>query len=174
MVAVEKQLILHILSVCVCSLRYTACNARASYCHLWRVQPRNIFPFYLIYDTIFGGKKLLNTKCVFWFPLKFLSEAFLIPRRIQPDMIKNVYRSSCKVPAILVRFQSYLTFFQVFEKCSNIKFHENPSSRSRLVPCRRTDMTKLIVAHRKFSNAPNNEDLTRSCVCRWWTNWNMK
>jgi len=23
------------LWVCVCSLRYTACNAHASYCHLW-------------------------------------------------------------------------------------------------------------------------------------------
>jgi len=29
---------------------------------------------------------------------------------------------------------------------SGIKFHENPSSRSRVVPCRRTDMAKLIVA----------------------------
>jgi len=62
----------------------------------------------------------------------------LILRRIQPDMIKNVYRASCKVPVILVRFQS-LNFFQDFEKCSDIKFHENPSSRSRLVPCGPTD-----------------------------------
>ena len=30
-VAVEKQLILHILSVCVCSLRYAACGAHAPY-----------------------------------------------------------------------------------------------------------------------------------------------
>jgi len=28
---------------------------------------------------------------------------------------------------------------QIFEKCSNIKFHENPSSVSRVVPCGRTD-----------------------------------
>jgi hypothetical protein len=39
---------------------------------------------------------------------------------------------------------------QVFEKSSNIKFHENPSSESRAVPCgragRQTDMTKLRVA----------------------------
>ena len=28
---------------------------------------------------------------------------------------------------------------QVFEKYSNIKFHENPSSGSKVVPCGRTD-----------------------------------
>ena len=47
---------------------------------------------------------------------------------------------------------------QVFEKYSNIKFRENPSSGSRVVPCgkkdRRTNMTKLIVAFRNFANAP--------------------
>jgi hypothetical protein len=58
---------------------------------------------------------------------------------------------------------------QVFEKHSNIKFPENPSSGSRAVPCggrdRRTDgqtdMTKLIVAFRNFVNAPKN---IRRCV----------
>jgi len=28
---------------------------------------------------------------------------------------------------------------QIFKKSSNIKFHVNPSSRSRVVPCRQTD-----------------------------------
>jgi len=41
---------------------------------------------YLINDTIFG-KKLLNTKCVFWFLLQILFQALLILRRIQPDII---------------------------------------------------------------------------------------
>jgi len=47
---------------------------------------------------------------------------------------------------------------QLFEKYSNIKFHENPSNGSRGIPCgrtdRRTDTTKLIVAFRNFVNAP--------------------
>ena len=47
---------------------------------------------------------------------------------------------------------------QSFEKHSNIKFRENPSSGSRVVQCgrtdRRTDMTKLIVGFRNFANAP--------------------
>ena len=47
-----------------------------------------------------------------------------------------------------------------FEKCSDIKFHENPSSGSRVVPCGetdgQTDVTKIIVAFRNFAIAPKN------------------
>jgi len=46
---------------------------------------------------------------------------------------------------------------QIFEKYSYVKFNENSSNGSRIVPCgrtdRRTDMTKLIVAFRNFANA---------------------
>jgi len=45
-----------------------------------------------------------------------------------------------------------------FAKSSNITFHENPSSGSRVVPWERadrwTDMTKLIAAFRDFAKAP--------------------
>jgi hypothetical protein len=44
----------------------------------------------------------------------------------------------------------------MFEKYLNIKFHENALSRSPAVPCRRTDVTKLIVAFRNFAKAPKN------------------
>jgi hypothetical protein len=44
-----------------------------------------------------------------------------------------------------------------FEKCPNIKFHENPYSGSRAVPSGQTDgradMRKLIDAFRNFANA---------------------
>ena len=58
---------------------------------------------------------------------------------------------------------------QVFEKYSNIKFNEDPSSGIRVVLCgwrdRRTDMTKLRVAFRKFANAPkNDEDVCGNCT----------
>ena len=43
-VAVAKQWVLHNLSVCICSLRYPACNAHAPYCHLWPASLYNIFP----------------------------------------------------------------------------------------------------------------------------------
>ena len=48
----------------------------------------------------------------------------------------------------------------IFEKSSNIKFHENPSSGSWIDPCGRTDTTKLIVAFRKFADAPKNHCAT--------------
>jgi hypothetical protein len=93
----------YIFLVCVCSLSYPACNAHAPYFHLSSVRLYNIFPHYLINGTILE-KKLLNTKWVFWFSLPLLSESFLILRRNERDMIKNVYRSACEVPVTLVRF----------------------------------------------------------------------
>ena len=43
---------------------------------------------------------------------------------------------------------------QIFEKSSNITFYGNPSIRRRVVQCGRTDMTKQVVAFRKFANTP--------------------
>jgi len=47
---------------------------------------------------------------------------------------------------------------QTFEKYSNIKFHETPSSRSRVVlggqTDKRTDMTRLRAALLNFAHAP--------------------
>jgi hypothetical protein len=51
----------------------------------------------------FGKKKLLNTKYVSKFSTN-LTEKFLILRRLEGDIIINVHRYSCKVPAFLVRF----------------------------------------------------------------------
>jgi len=39
---------------------------------------------------------------------------------------------------------------QIFEKYSNIKFHDNPSSGIGVVPHGRTDVTKLTVAFRNL------------------------
>jgi hypothetical protein len=45
------------------------------------------------------------------------------------------------------------TSLQIFERCSSIKFHENLSSGSRVVPCRRRDMKKPLVTYRNFATA---------------------
>ena len=56
--------------------------------------------------------------------------------------------------------QENIEYRHIVAKYSNIKFHENLSSGSRVVPCgqtdRRTAMTKLIFPFRNFANAPNN------------------
>jgi len=59
---------------------------------------------------------------------------------------------------------------EIFEKFSNTKFHENPSSGSRIVPYGRTDgrrrtdrltITKnLTVSFRNFAHAPDNKPRT--------------
>ena len=45
---------------------------------------------------------------------------------------------------------------QIFEKVLNIKFNQNPSSWSRVVPFGQTDKTKLMVDFRSSANAPLN------------------
>ena len=117
--------------MCVSSLNCPACIAHAPCCHLWPDPLYHIFPHYLINSTIFG-EKLLNTKCVFWFSVQLLSETFLILRGNERDMIKNVYRSSCKVPVTLVGFVMKFELSRlIFEKYSKAKFNENPSSGSQ-------------------------------------------
>jgi len=127
--------------VCVFfSLRYPACKAHAPYCHLWPAPLYSVFLHYLINGTIFEKKKLPNTKCVFRLYLQLLSGAFLILRRNERDMIKKMYiglhvkyRYSCPI-LMTLDFSR-----QIFETSSNVKFHGNPSSRSRVVSSGRTD-----------------------------------
>ena len=63
--------------------------------------PGSTIFFQIISQTARFKKKLytlLNIKCVFWFSLQLLSETFLVLRRIQRDMVKNVYWPSCNAP----------------------------------------------------------------------------
>jgi hypothetical protein len=76
----------------------------------------------------------------------------------------HVHRSSCKVPVLLVRFQSNLNFLNRFTKKKIVKFHENPSRGSQTVPRGRPDMTKLIVAFRNVANALTNDSKSLLCV----------
>jgi len=106
----------------------------------------------------FRKKKLLNIKCVFWFSLQLLSQTFLIGRRIERDMIINIYWSSCKVPIILVRFEYTLNFSTNFRKIIESNFTNIRSVAAELFCAdgrtdRRTDMTKIIVAFRNFAKA---------------------
>jgi len=83
------------------TLTYPACNAHAPYSYPWPAQLYNIFPHYLIKGTIFEKKNIEHKTCVL---STILTETIFIARRTERDVIKNVYRSSCKVTFILVRF----------------------------------------------------------------------
>ena len=78
--------------------------------------------------------------------LQILSEMFLILRIIPIDIIVRVQRYFCKITVVIVRFQ--LTFFwQIFEKNSNIIFHENMSRFNWVVPCgQRAGQTGVLTA----------------------------
>jgi len=71
------------------------------------------------YDTkvaIFGGNKYWIQN-LFWFSLQLLSETFLILRRIQRDMMKNVNTSSCKNVKVKV------TLVQALRLCTGRTAH---------------------------------------------------
>jgi hypothetical protein len=102
--------------VYVCNLMYPARNVHAQYCHPRNVWVYHIFPHNLTNGTIFGKKKLLSQKRVFWFILQIVHETFLILRKLQPNIIINVYRYSNKVPFILSDLHQDLIFATNFGK----------------------------------------------------------
>ena len=104
----------------------------------------------------FEKRKLFNIRCVLIFSTT-LSETFLIPKRTQ-RYTTNVHSCPLKYGLFLSHFNGTCIFSTDFrEKNSNTKFHGNPSSGSRVFPCRRTDgwtdMTVQILAFLNFSNA---------------------
>jgi len=52
-----------------------------------------------------------------------------------------------------MKHESSLPIFEIY---SNIKFHENLSTRSRDAPCGQTDKTKLIVTYLNSAKAPKS------------------
>jgi hypothetical protein len=128
----------YIFWVCVLSPGYPAYSSQAPNCYLCPFWLYNIFPRYLSNGPIFNNKKLLNKKYVFW----FLSTTF----------VRNIYHPKTnlaryhKCISVLVQSTGYacqifikLEFSRQIFKNSNIKFHENLSSGSRVVPYGRTD-----------------------------------
>jgi hypothetical protein len=83
-----------------------------------------------------------------------LSEPFFILRIIKRDLVINVHCLDVQYPVFLSNLNKLEFSRQIFKKPSNIKFHENPSNGSRVVPRGQTDMTRLIAAFRNFENTP--------------------
>ena len=115
----------------------------ALYCRHCPVWLCNIFLHFLVNRTIFAKKIYIEHKmCVLVVCTIFFSETFLVLRRIKRGII-NVYRSSCKVPVIIVRYRSKLNFLYWFSKNYQIKFIEYPSSERRVAPCGRDRRTHI-------------------------------
>ena len=91
-------------------------------------------------------KMVMNIERVFWFCLQFLSEIFIILRRIQRDIVTNVYMPSSKLETWV--FSTY------FRKIDNIKFMKIRPVGAKLFHADAvTDSTKLIVVFHNFASA---------------------
>ena len=138
--------------MCFCSFSCPACNVHTPYHNVvWPARLYHIFPHFLINATVFGEKKVIGNK-IFLLSLQLLSQIFLI--LIRRYIIINVHRSSCKVPAIFVKFSSNFTFLDRFRKILDChilwkSLHYEPSCSMRTHG--RIDIAKLITAFRNFA-----------------------
>ena len=131
--------------VCVCGLRYPACNAHTPYCHLWQAR------FYDMFSTLshkwYNYRKRNLEHTVFWLPLDiFFSETFLILRRNGRDMIKTYTGLHVKYELFSSDLNKNLFFSADFRKIFRYQISWksaqcHPSFHMRMD--RRTDMTKL-------------------------------
>jgi hypothetical protein len=85
----------------------------------------------------------------------FLSVTSLILTSTERVVIKMFIGLHVKYP-LFFKILIKLEFSgKIFEKCSNINFHENPSSERRDIPCKQTDrLDEANSLLRKFVKAP--------------------
>jgi hypothetical protein len=126
---------------------------------VWPAPLYNIFPLYPTNGMIFGG---------YW-KQKFVSSfsrtsVWNISRstKIWARYDKKMYIGlQVKYPLFSTHFNETRIFSTDF-RTANIKFRENPTTgERRVIPCGRTDMTKLTVAFRNIVKAHKNGALKR-------------
>jgi hypothetical protein len=146
---------------------HTACTVHllytALYCHVWPIWLYHIFPHYLMNGIIFEKKKKkkINIECkmcVLIFSTTFVCNICHSKYNSAIQYHKCTWdfmQSTCYSYQILIKFEFSR---QIFEKSWNIKFNENWSSGSQIVPCGQTDgqtdMTTWTVAFYNFANVP--------------------
>jgi len=118
------------------------------------------FPLCLIHRMILEKRYWICNVC-FEFLLQMLSETFIVLKRTERHVVKNIYGSSCKVPVILRRYYQNFNILYTFPR--NIvtsNFMKSPPVEADLFLADgqtwQTDMTSLIGACRNFANGPKN------------------
>jgi len=104
--------------VCLCSLKYPACNAHVPCCHMWPARLYNIFPHYLINGTILWRKN--------YYPL-FFSEfnetwiflgIFFKSRKYQISWKSVQWEPSCSIRTVR-HDEAKSRFSQFYERAQN-------------------------------------------------------
>jgi hypothetical protein len=113
-----------------------------------------IFWHYLIYGKIFGKRVIEHKMCVSIFSTTFVWNISKNNSTRNGHKYTWVFMwRTCYSCTILIKLELYRQIFQTIQ----IKFHENPSGHSRVVPYTDKqadiDMTKLVTALRNFANA---------------------
>ena len=123
-----------------CSLVYPVCNVHAPCCDVTCGLSGSFTFFYIMSQRPrFSGKKLLNTKCVFIFSTSFAQNISQSKKKLARHCHKCENGFMLSTPLFLSGFNKALIFSTGFRKSLHIKFHQNPCSGSRVVPCGRTD-----------------------------------
>ena len=94
----------YIFRVCIYSLMYPACDVLAPYYFVFHGLPGCTIFFHIISWAARFLENSKNMKCMFCYSLQNFSETFLVIRRTERDVFKNINLSSCKVAVILIRF----------------------------------------------------------------------
>jgi hypothetical protein len=151
--------------MCVCGLRYPACNAHAPYCHLWPVRLYNIFPPYLINCLILEKDFTEHKMRVLIFYTTSVRKISHTKKKLSEIWSKMYMDLHIKYPLFLSGFNGIWIFSTDFRKILKHKVSWK-SVQWELSCFTRTDgqadITKLIVAFRNFADAPENRRQSRN------------
>jgi hypothetical protein len=123
-------------------------SARAILCfRLWLVRLYGI-PQVILQKAGFS-KNLIEHKSVFWFYIQRLSETFLILKKLASYYRNRTFYSSRILMELALSGH-------IFEKLSNIEFHENPCIGGCVVPCDKSKRYTRQSSDLKGTNSPND------------------
>jgi hypothetical protein len=164
--------------MCVCRLRYPACNAHAPYCHMWPVWLYNIFPRYLIHSTIFdeGNKGTERNIYVLIFCTTFVRN--ICHSKNKGAWSKMYIYLHVKYPLFFFEFHGTWIFSTDLRKTHIYKILRKSVQweLSSMQTDRRRDMTKIIVVFRNFANAPKKyckAIIKKMCKCKNFLNQSL-